>query len=111
MAVDMPPFHGKIIAMKTGKRAMPNIILPAQIRAGRAMLDWSQEQLATAAQIGVSTVRDFESQRRLTAAEGLPAMKRALEHEGLVFLPGNDDAGPGIRLSATMPNISRFAGL
>jgi hypothetical protein len=86
---------------------MPEIILPAQIRAGRAMLDWSQEQLATAAQIGVSTVRDFESQRRLTAFEGLPAMKRALENEGLMFLPGNDDAGPGVRLSAKRPNIIR----
>jgi transcriptional regulator with XRE-family HTH domain len=86
---------------------MTDIILPAQIRAGRAMLDWSQEQLAAAAQIGVRTVRDFESQRRLTAFEGLPAMKRALENEDLMFLPGSDDAGPGVRLSAKTPNIIR----
>lgn len=86
---------------------MSDIILPAQIRAARVMLDWSQEELATTAQIGVSTVRDFESQRRLSAVEGLPAMKRALENEGIVFLPGNDDGGPGVRLSAARPNIIR----
>jgi transcriptional regulator with XRE-family HTH domain len=86
---------------------MTDIILPAQIRAGRALLDWSQEQLATLAEIGVSTVRDFESQRRLSTGDGLQAMKRALENHGIMFLPGNDDGGPGVRVSAARPNIIR----
>ena len=36
---------------------MPSLVVPAQIRAGRALLDWSQEQLATAAEVGLSTIR------------------------------------------------------
>jgi DNA-binding transcriptional regulator YiaG len=108
MALDMRCFHGRMPAMKTRtQNATTDIVLPAQIRAGRAMLDWSQDELATAAQIGVSTVRDFESQRRLSPVEGLPAMKRALENEGILFLPGNDDGGPGVRLAARQPNIIR----
>jgi transcriptional regulator with XRE-family HTH domain len=83
------------------------IILPAQIRAARALLDWSQEQLADAAEIGTSTVRDFESQRRTTAGEGMPAMKRALENAGIVFLPSEGDDGPGVRLPGKRPHIIR----
>ena len=39
---------------------MPSLVVPAQIRAGRALLDWSQEQLATAAEVGLSCWRQFK---------------------------------------------------
>ena len=39
-------------------------LTPEQCRAARAWLDWSQNDLADAANISLSTVRDFEKGRR-----------------------------------------------
>ena len=98
--IRMPLHYGYIYAMN-------DIVLPAQIRAGRALLDLSQDQLAEAAQVGVSTLRDFESQRRATAGDGLPAIRRALENAGIVFLAGTAERGPGVALAGRRPNIIR----
>jgi transcriptional regulator with XRE-family HTH domain len=86
---------------------MTDVILPAQIRAGRALLDLSQDELAEAAKIGVSTLRDFESQRRAASGESLPAMQRALENAGVIFLSGTAEHGPGVALAGQRPNIIR----
>ena len=40
------------------------IITPAQIRGARALLDWSQNQLAKATGISLTTIRDYEKERR-----------------------------------------------
>jgi transcriptional regulator with XRE-family HTH domain len=86
---------------------MADVILPAQIRAGRALLNLSQDELAESAQVGVSTLRDFESQRRAASGDGLPGMRRALEKAGVLFLPATDEHGPGVALAAPRPNIIR----
>lgn len=85
-------------------------IIPSQIRAGRALLDWSQEQLAEAASVSLSTVRDYEKERRGDSgpAGGLKLICRALENEGVVFLQSDGDFGPGVRLVARMPNVLRW---
>ncbi|WP_315855070.1 helix-turn-helix transcriptional regulator [Chenggangzhangella methanolivorans] len=43
---------------------MPDVISMEQCRAARALLDWTQEELANAANLSLSTVRDFEKGRR-----------------------------------------------
>lgn len=58
---------------------------PEQCRAARAWLDWPQDQLAKAANVGVSTVRDFEAGRREPTRNNLAAMKVALENGGVSF--------------------------
>jgi len=66
---------------------------PAQCRAARAWLEWPQDQLAKAANVGVSTVRDFEAGRRDPTRNNLAAMKAALEKGGISFLEENKRRG------------------
>jgi ribosome-binding protein aMBF1 (putative translation factor) len=68
---------------------------PEQSRAARGWLGWSQQDLANRANVGLSTVRDFEAGRRQPIANNLVAMTLALERAGihLVFGPKGDAAG------------------
>ncbi|WP_371055735.1 multiprotein-bridging factor 1 family protein [Rhodosalinus sp. K401] len=71
-----------------------------QIQAARALLGWSQRQLAEAAELSVPTVQRAEGAARLRAsAEAHAAIRAALEAAGVVFLDPNG-GGPGVRLAA-----------
>ncbi len=59
------------------------MITPAQCRAARALLDWSQQDLAKTAHLGLSTIRDFEKSRRVPAHNNLRGIKLALEEAGV----------------------------
>ncbi|MCR4523796.1 MULTISPECIES: helix-turn-helix transcriptional regulator [Bosea] len=59
------------------------MITPAQCRAARALLDWSQQDLAKAAHLSLSTIRDFEKGRRVPTHNNLRGIKLALEEEGV----------------------------
>jgi transcriptional regulator with XRE-family HTH domain len=74
-----------------------NAIPPAACRAARALLDWSQNQLAQAANVGQSTVRNFEAGRSTPVANNLDAIRRALETAGVEFIAENG-GGAGVRL-------------
>ena len=56
---------------------------PAQCRAARGWLNWSQDELARRSHVSLSTVRDFEKGRRVPIANNLRAMREALEREGV----------------------------
>jgi transcriptional regulator with XRE-family HTH domain len=83
------------------------VIIPAQIRAARALLGWSQEQLANEAEVGLGTVRDIESEKRGADSGAVESIRRALWNGGVVFVAGRQDEGPGVRLVANRPNIIR----
>ena len=67
---------------------------PEQCRAARSWLGWSQQDLAKAASVGLSTVKDFENGSRTPIANNLGAMQRALEGAGMELTGGEK---PGIR--------------
>jgi transcriptional regulator with XRE-family HTH domain len=58
---------------------------PEQCRSGRAWLSWSQDDLAKAAKVGLSTVKDFENGKRTPIEATLTAMRVALEAAGIGF--------------------------
>lgn len=70
---------------------------PSQCRAARALLNMTQPQLAAAATFGLSTVVDFERERRAVPQATVEAIRAALEAAGVVFLPENGN-GPGVAL-------------
>jgi hypothetical protein len=71
----------------------------AQIRAARALLRWSAENLAQASALGIATIRRAEltdQQTSLTTANDR-AIRRALESAGVLFISENG-GGAGVRL-------------
>jgi transcriptional regulator with XRE-family HTH domain len=71
----------------------------AQLRAGRALIRWSAEDLAHHSSVGVTTIRRAEladDETSMTAAND-QALRQALEAAGVEFIDENG-GGPGVRL-------------
>jgi transcriptional regulator with XRE-family HTH domain len=64
-------------------------LTPAQSRAARNLLGWTQEDLADAAGLSIFTVRAFERDRRALDRPSLALMRRAFEGAGIEF-PGRE---------------------
>lgn len=78
----------------------------AQLRAARALVRWSAEDLAQHSAVGVTTIRRAElaeSKTSLTAAND-QAVRRALEAAGVEFIDENG-GGPGVRLRKRQQKI------
>ncbi len=72
-------------------------INPAQCRAARALVDWSQDQLSAASAVSISALRNFEAGRSNPTRNNLAAIRAALEAAGVEFIDQNGH-GPGVRL-------------
>jgi transcriptional regulator with XRE-family HTH domain len=71
----------------------------AQIRAARALLDWSQDQLARRAGVGLATLQRIEQNKGIVKGNFSTVLKIqiALERAGIHFI--EDDSGQiGVRL-------------
>lgn len=66
---------------------------PEQARAARNWLNWSQMELSARANVGLSTVKDFESGKRNLIPNNLEAIQKALEAGGMRFTE-DSIAGP-----------------
>ena len=71
-----------------------------QCKAGRALLGWSQDQLAEKAGAAPRTVKDFERGARQPLDRTLRDIRAALEAAGVEFIPEGvyqGEGGPGVR--------------
>ena len=74
------------------------MIEAAQVRAARALIGWSQAELAAAAALPVLTVDRFETGAPDSVpAEAVEKMRVALELAGVTFIAQNG-GGAGVRL-------------
>lgn len=80
-------------------------ITPAQSRAARALLEWSQSDLAKASNVGLSTVRGFENTLRFPHFNNLKAMRDALEEAGIELIDEtpSETGGVGARFREKAP--------
>ena len=78
---------------------LPKPLTSAQIRAARALIRWSAQELADASAVGVTTIRRAEltaSETKLTRVND-QAIRRVLEEAGIEFIDA-EGGGPGVRL-------------
>jgi transcriptional regulator with XRE-family HTH domain len=73
------------------------MVTPAQCRAARGLLNWSQQDLASQAEVGIVTVRQLEAGANEPRRATLDVIRRAFERAGVEFLDANG-GGPGVRL-------------
>jgi DNA-binding transcriptional regulator YiaG len=72
-------------------------LTPGQCKAARALLELTQGELATAANLGLSTIVDFEKKRRQVSIAAIQTIREALVAHGVEFIDENG-GGPGVRL-------------
>jgi len=73
------------------------MITPSQCRAARGLLDWTQQELADQAGVGIVTVRQVEAGASEPRRATLEVIRRAIESAGVEFIDENG-GGPGVRL-------------
>ena len=73
------------------------MIAAPQCRAARGLLDWTQQDLADRAGVGIVTVRQFEGAVNTPRRATVDVIRRALESAGVEFIDENG-GGPGVRL-------------
>ncbi|MBX4868223.1 MULTISPECIES: transcriptional regulator [Rhizobium] len=71
---------------------------PAQCRAARALIAWSEEELSSASKVAKATIAGFEAGTLLPDEQTLQDMKRSLEAGGVFFIAENG-GGAGVRLA------------
>ena len=78
----------------------------AQIRAARALLGWSQTQLANAAEIGLATLKRIEQSKGVVKGNFATVLKiqKVLEEAGIHFI---DDEGDEIGLRLQTSKLER----
>ncbi|MFD1014191.1 helix-turn-helix transcriptional regulator [Shinella fusca] len=67
-----------------------------QCRGARAMLGWSQAQLAEAANVSRQTIADFERGAHTPIGNNLASIIAAFQKAGIDFIPENG-GGVGVR--------------
>lgn len=74
------------------------MITGGQLRAARALLDWTQDDLASRSGVAAQTIRLFEAGSRRPYGRTLDQLEATLKEAGIVFL--ETESGRGVVLSS-----------
>ncbi len=80
------------------------MITAEQIRAARALIRWSAQDLADKSGIGFRTIQRFESESGIpgSRSKNLMTIRKVFENAGVAFIDQNG-GGPGVRLKEPLP--------
>lgn len=75
-----------------------------QIRAARALLNWSQSELVEKSGLSLTTIRRMEDDKigpERSSAGNVAAVTKIIQEAGVTFLDDGDQTigGPGVRIS------------
>jgi transcriptional regulator with XRE-family HTH domain len=76
-----------------------------QLRAARALLNWTQETLAEASGIARATIKNIENDNSIGRRETMEALQSTLEQAGIEFLPGS-----GVKMRDRMVTVFEGEG-
>ncbi|MBX9457105.1 MAG: helix-turn-helix domain-containing protein [Rhizobium sp.] len=81
-------------------------ISPAQCRAARSLIGWSQDKLAAASKVAKATIANFEAGKREPYDRTLVDLQSTLETAGVIFQGDGETTtgGPGVRLNSFTPD-------
>jgi predicted transcriptional regulator len=75
------------------------MVTARQIRAARALLGWSQQELADRAIVSTNAVIRLERNAVDSRVSTVTALQRALAKGGIEFIAADDIKGEGVRLA------------
>ncbi|MAZ02533.1 MAG: hypothetical protein CMN56_05285 [Sneathiella sp.] len=75
-----------------------NFITSQQCRMARAALNITVRDLAEATGLSAMTITRFENGKNKGSPDTLQTIAAAFQGRGIVFIPADDDLGPGVRL-------------
>ena len=83
-----------------GQILQAQMITAEQMRAARALLKWSAQNLADHSGVNWRTIQRLESEVGIPASrtKNLIKIRQVLEDAGVVFIDQNKECGPGARL-------------
>jgi len=89
------------------RKSIPKVSIP-QIKAARALLGWSQEDLSQNADVAVPTIKRLEAEHGWLGGreETRVKIRTALERAGIMFIEENG-GGPGVRHRRKQRTIER----
>jgi predicted transcriptional regulator len=86
------------------------LITASQIKAGRALIDWSQGDLSEKSGLALATIKRMEKLGPgRSAMSNVEAVKTALETAGVMFIDANGN-GAGVRLRGAGGGSSEGTG-
>ncbi|MFW2228468.1 helix-turn-helix transcriptional regulator [Rhizobium sp. CRRU65] len=87
--------------------SLPEIMIA--LRAARSLLGLSQEELADVAGVSRQIVVRIEKADGSVLVDAVTKVRVALETQGIIFLDGSRDHGPGVTLSRKLTEESSAA--
>jgi transcriptional regulator with XRE-family HTH domain len=76
------------------------MITPRQCKAARALLDWTQADLAEKAELTLDTVSRFEQSKSDTRGQAMISMEAAIRQAGIKLLSPEAGEGEGLRFAS-----------